>query len=111
VFFADVSNYNLLRGTEDPAQSPNPNYDEEHYINALAPLLTKNNYPAHFIVDREHPIHTDVFLDIVLPIRKPLRRLWIAHRRRRLVRAMQGMNLPRLTLLNHRCNVKGNFSV
>ncbi|KAF8512987.1 cellulase [Gautieria morchelliformis] len=48
----DVSNYNLLRGTEDPAQSPNPNYDEELYINALAPLLTSNNYPAHFIVDQ-----------------------------------------------------------
>ncbi|KIJ47919.1 glycoside hydrolase family 6 protein [Sphaerobolus stellatus SS14] len=47
----DVSNYNLLRGTEDPAQSPNPNYDEELYINALAPLLTQNGFPAHFIVD------------------------------------------------------------
>jgi cellulose 1,4-beta-cellobiosidase len=48
----DVSNYNLLRGTEDPAQSPNPNYDEELYINALGPLLTQNNFPAHFIVDQ-----------------------------------------------------------
>ncbi|KAF8582951.1 glycoside hydrolase family 6 protein [Ramaria rubella] len=48
----DVSNYNLLRGPEDPAQSPNPNYDEELYINALAPLLAQNNYPAHFIVDQ-----------------------------------------------------------
>lgn len=48
----DVSNYNLLRGAEDPAQSPNPNYDEELYINALAPLLTQNDFPAHFIVDQ-----------------------------------------------------------
>ncbi|GJJ14227.1 Beta-glucosidase cel3A [Clathrus columnatus] len=48
----DVSNYNLLRGAEDPAQAPNPNYDEELYINALAPLLTQNNFPAHFIVDQ-----------------------------------------------------------
>lgn len=48
-----MSNYNLLRGPEDPAQAPNPNYDEELYINALAPLLTQNQYPAHFIVDRE----------------------------------------------------------
>lgn len=51
--FEDVSNYNLLRGPEDPAQAPNPNYDEELYINALAPLLAQNNFPAHFIVDRE----------------------------------------------------------
>ena len=48
----DVSNYNLLRGAEDPAQAPNPNYDEELYINALAPLLHQNNFPAAFIVDQ-----------------------------------------------------------
>ena len=48
----DVSNYNLLRGTEDPAQAPNPNYDEELYINALAPILTQNNFPSQFIVDQ-----------------------------------------------------------
>jgi hypothetical protein len=32
--------------------------DEELYINALAPLLSQNNYPAHFIVDRAsiHPL-------------------------------------------------------
>jgi cellulose 1,4-beta-cellobiosidase len=51
----DVSNYNLLRGAEDPAQAPNPNFDEELYINALAPLLAQNNFPAQFIVDREWP--------------------------------------------------------
>ncbi|KAI5122378.1 hypothetical protein M0805_004135 [Coniferiporia weirii] len=48
----DVSNYNLLRGAEDPAQAPNPNYDEELYINALAPLLQQNNFPSQFIVDQ-----------------------------------------------------------
>ncbi|KIJ35113.1 glycoside hydrolase family 6 protein [Sphaerobolus stellatus SS14] len=48
----DVSNYNLLRGAEDPAQAPNPNFDEELYINALAPMLTQNGFPANFIVDQ-----------------------------------------------------------
>ncbi|THH06675.1 hypothetical protein EW145_g3921 [Phellinidium pouzarii] len=48
----DVSNYNLLRGAEDPVQAPNPNYDEELYINALAPLLQQNNFPSQFIVDQ-----------------------------------------------------------
>ncbi|EJC98731.1 cellulase [Fomitiporia mediterranea MF3/22] len=48
----DVSNYNLLRGTEDPAQAPNPNYDEELYINALAPMLDSNGFPSQFIVDQ-----------------------------------------------------------
>lgn len=50
---ADVSNYNALRTTTpDPITQGNPNYDEELYINALAPLLATNNYPAHFIVDQ-----------------------------------------------------------
>ncbi|KAL5535992.1 CEL3_1 [Sanghuangporus sanghuang] len=48
----DVSNYNLLRGEEDPAQSPNPNYDEELYVNALAPLLQQSSFPSQFIVDQ-----------------------------------------------------------
>ncbi|KAL5533726.1 hypothetical protein ACEPAG_186 [Sanghuangporus baumii] len=48
----DVSNYNLLRGAEDPAQAPNPNYDEELYVNALAPLLQQSNFPSQFIVDQ-----------------------------------------------------------
>ena len=48
----DVSNYNLLRGPEDPAQQPNPNFDEEHYVNALGPLLEQVGFPAHFIVDQ-----------------------------------------------------------
>lgn len=48
----DVSNYNLLRGAEDPAQAPNPDFDEELYINALAPLLKQNKFPSQFIVDQ-----------------------------------------------------------
>ncbi|KAF8507392.1 cellulase [Gautieria morchelliformis] len=48
----DVSSFNLLRGAEDKAAAPNPNYNEELYINALAPFLVQNNFPAHFIVDQ-----------------------------------------------------------
>jgi len=59
-FATDVSNYNLLRGPEDPAQSPNPNYDEELYIEALAPVLTSLNVPAHFIVDQSRSGQADL---------------------------------------------------
>jgi cellulose 1,4-beta-cellobiosidase len=49
----DVANYNaLVAATPDPITQGNPNYDEMLYINALAPLLTQNNFPAHFIVDQ-----------------------------------------------------------
>ncbi|KAJ7057960.1 cellobiohydrolase II [Mycena amicta] len=47
----NVANYNALSAaTPDPITQGNPNYDEIHYINALAPLLT--GFPAHFIVDQ-----------------------------------------------------------
>ncbi|KAG6862060.1 Beta-glucosidase cel3A [Termitomyces sp. Mi166 len=47
----DVANYNALNAaTPDPITSGNANYDEMHYINALAPLLS--GFPAHFIVDQ-----------------------------------------------------------
>lgn len=47
----DVANYNALSAASpDPITSGNPNYDEIHYISALAPLLT--SMPAHFIVDQ-----------------------------------------------------------
>ncbi|KAG6898277.1 Beta-glucosidase cel3A [Termitomyces sp. T32_za158] len=47
----DVSNYNALSATTpDPITSGNANYDEIHYINALAPVLS--GFPAHFIVDQ-----------------------------------------------------------
>ncbi|CAE6517669.1 unnamed protein product [Rhizoctonia solani] len=49
----NVSNYNaIIAASPDPASSPNPNYDEQHYISALIPLLQQNNFPAHFIVDQ-----------------------------------------------------------
>jgi len=49
----NVANYNALNAASpDPITSGNSNYDESHYINALAPLLTSNNFPAHFIVDQ-----------------------------------------------------------
>jgi cellulose 1,4-beta-cellobiosidase len=49
----NVANYNALQAvTPDPATAGNPNYDEIHYINALAPLLQSSNFPAHFIVDQ-----------------------------------------------------------
>ncbi|KAJ8522119.1 hypothetical protein ONZ45_g1277 [Pleurotus djamor] len=49
----NVSNYNKLRApTPDPVTSPNPNYDEIHFIESLAPELTSRGFPAHFIVDQ-----------------------------------------------------------
>ncbi|KAG8702580.1 Beta-glucosidase cel3A [Ceratobasidium sp. 395] len=49
----NVANYNaLVAASPDPVTPPNQNYDEQHYITALAPLLQQNNFPAHFIVDQ-----------------------------------------------------------
>jgi cellulose 1,4-beta-cellobiosidase len=49
----DVANYNALSAaTPDPITSGDPNYDEIHYINALAPLLSSAGFPASFIVDQ-----------------------------------------------------------
>ncbi|KAH7340943.1 cellobiohydrolase [Rhizoctonia solani] len=49
----NVANYNaIVAASPDPASSPNPNYDEQHYISALIPLLQQYNFPAHFIVDQ-----------------------------------------------------------
>ncbi|QRW00057.1 glycoside hydrolase family 6 protein [Ceratobasidium sp. AG-Ba] len=49
----NVSNYNaLVAASPDPVTPPNQNYDEQHYISALAPLLVQNNFPAHFIIDQ-----------------------------------------------------------
>ncbi|KAG6833652.1 Beta-glucosidase cel3A [Tephrocybe sp. NHM501043] len=49
----NVANYNALSASSpDPVTSGNSNYDEIHYINALAPLLTSSGFPAHFIVDQ-----------------------------------------------------------
>ncbi|KAG8745609.1 Beta-glucosidase cel3A [Ceratobasidium sp. 414] len=49
----NVANYNALNAASpDPITQGDSNYDENHYINALAPLLTQYNFPAHFIVDQ-----------------------------------------------------------
>ncbi|GLB34786.1 putative glycosyl hydrolase family 6 [Lyophyllum shimeji] len=49
----NVANYNALSASSpDPITQGNPNYDEIHYINALAPSLTSGGFPAHFIVDQ-----------------------------------------------------------
>jgi cellulose 1,4-beta-cellobiosidase len=49
----NVANYNALSAASpDPITQGNSNYDELHYINALAPLLSSQGFPAHFIVDQ-----------------------------------------------------------
>ncbi|KAF8201783.1 cellobiohydrolase II [Pholiota molesta] len=49
----NVANYNALSAaTPDPITQGNSNYDEIHYINALAPMLASQGFPAHFIVDQ-----------------------------------------------------------
>ncbi|KAJ7085679.1 cellobiohydrolase II [Mycena belliarum] len=49
----NVANYNALAAASpDPITQGNANYDEIHYINALAPVLSSSGFPAHFIVDQ-----------------------------------------------------------
>lgn len=49
----NVAGYNAYSAvTPDPITSGNPNYDEQHYINALAPLLINASFPAFFLVDQ-----------------------------------------------------------
>jgi cellulose 1,4-beta-cellobiosidase len=49
----NVANYNALSASSpDPVTQGNSNYDEIHYINALAPQLQNSGFPAHFIVDQ-----------------------------------------------------------
>jgi len=47
----DVANYDALIGIPDPT-SGNANYDELHYIQALATQLVGNGWNAQFIVDQ-----------------------------------------------------------
>ncbi|SPO03291.1 probable cellulose 1,4-beta-cellobiosidase II precursor [Cephalotrichum gorgonifer] len=48
----NVSNYNGWNLTFVPEYTkPNPNYDEIHYVQAFAPLLSAAGFPAHFITD------------------------------------------------------------
>ncbi|KAI0811007.1 cellobiohydrolase II [Irpex lacteus] len=49
----NVANYNALSAASpDPITQGDPNYDEIHYINALAPALQSAGFPATFIVDQ-----------------------------------------------------------
>lgn len=49
----NVANYNALTAASpDPVTSGNNNYDETHYINALAPMLASSGWNAQFIVDQ-----------------------------------------------------------
>ncbi|KAG8627485.1 hypothetical protein KVT40_004968 [Elsinoe batatas] len=49
----NVANYNAFDiATPPPYTSPNPNYDEKLYINALYPLLKAKGWDARFIVDQ-----------------------------------------------------------
>jgi cellulose 1,4-beta-cellobiosidase len=48
----NVANYNAWSiGTCPSYTQGDSNCDEQKYINALAPLLTSADFPAHFIVD------------------------------------------------------------
>ncbi|EJD40557.1 cellobiohydrolase [Auricularia subglabra TFB-10046 SS5] len=49
----NVANYNALRAAAPDTKitQGNPNYDEIHYIEALAPLLQSGGFPTHFVVD------------------------------------------------------------
>ena len=48
----NVANYNGWSLSSCPSYtSGNSNCDEKRYINALAPLLSNNGFPAHFITD------------------------------------------------------------
>ena len=48
----DVSNYNTLRGEQVSVLKDNPNYNEERYANAIAPLLEERGFPSQFIIDQ-----------------------------------------------------------
>lgn len=48
----NVANYNAWSIASAPSYtSGDSNYDEKLYVNALAPLLQQQNFPAHFITD------------------------------------------------------------
>ncbi|KAK4182365.1 family 6 putative glycoside hydrolase [Podospora australis] len=48
----NVANYNGWNLTSAPSYTtPNPNYDEIHYVRAFSPLLEAAGFPARFITD------------------------------------------------------------
>lgn len=49
----NVANYNAWNATSAPSYTQgNSNYDEIHYVQALAPLLSSAGWNAHFITDQ-----------------------------------------------------------
>jgi len=49
----NVANYNGWSLATAPSYTQgNSNYDEKHYVEAIAPLLTAQGFPAHFITDQ-----------------------------------------------------------
>jgi len=49
----NVANYNAISvAVADPITQGDNNYDELLYVEALAPLLTSQNFPAHFVIDQ-----------------------------------------------------------
>jgi cellulose 1,4-beta-cellobiosidase len=49
----NVANYNAWSAASAPPYtSPNPNYDEKHFVEAFSPLLNAAGFPAKFITDQ-----------------------------------------------------------
>ncbi|KAH8899870.1 putative cellulose 1, 4-beta-cellobiosidase II precursor [Thozetella sp. PMI_491] len=49
----NVANYNAWSISTPPSYTQgDPNYDEKHYVEAIAPLLSAKGFSAHFIVDQ-----------------------------------------------------------
>jgi len=49
----NVANYNGWSLASAPSYTtPNPNYDEKRYVEAISPLLSAAGFPAHFITDQ-----------------------------------------------------------
>jgi cellulose 1,4-beta-cellobiosidase len=63
----NVANYNAWSISTCPSYTQgDKNCDEKRYINALAPLLVAQGYPAHFIMDTcksSFPAHSCMFQD------------------------------------------------
>ncbi|KAK0728758.1 1, 4-beta cellobiohydrolase [Lasiosphaeria miniovina] len=48
----NVANYNAWNASSPPAYTtPNPVYDELHFVQSFSPLLNAAGFPAHFITD------------------------------------------------------------
>ncbi|KAH6842744.1 1, 4-beta cellobiohydrolase [Chaetomium sp. MPI-CAGE-AT-0009] len=53
----NVANYNAWSiASAPPYTSPNPNYNEKHYVEAFSPLLNTVGFPTHFITNTGHSV-------------------------------------------------------